>query len=458
MQRFLRHMPGAHHGGMGGGLPHVDLVAVHPHARQRRPRALQPGKARLRAAHRLARLEQRHQRQQPDARPVAPRATRFHAIQVDHGLAQHLQPAAHPQHLAATHRVLTDGRIQPLAAQPLQIGRGALAARQDDPVLRPQRRQLPCLPHPAHAHTGQLPQGFKLIQIADARIGHDGHGHRSLLASGGRIIENAILFRQAMAAPHGQRRQYRHTSHLLQHLRRGRQQAGIAAELVQHEAAQQCPVRFRHQRPSAIQVGKGAAAINIGHQQAGCLRMARHAQIDDIAAHQVDLGRRTRPLDHHHIILGAQCIKRRGNLRPDLFAASAPGHGRQLRVHLPQHYHLAARIRLGLEQQRVHAHLGLGMRCQRLEILRAADLAAVRTGGRATDHARVVAHVLRLERHHTQALPCIPAAQRRRQPALAGAAGASQHHHAASKQAAGTLCALRGVGLHGHLLALCALS
>jgi hypothetical protein len=46
-------------------------------------------------------------------------------------------------------------------------------------------------------------------------------------------------------------------------------------------------------------------------------------------------------------------------------------------------------------------------------------------------HPRVVAHVLRLERRHPQALAGVVAAQRGGQPALAGAAGGAQHHHTA---------------------------
>ena len=47
-------------------------------------------------------------------------------------------------------------------------------------------------------------------------------------------------------------------------------------------------------------------------------------------------------------------------------------------VDLPEQHHLAVRVALGLEQHRVHAHLGLGARRQRLEVLRAADLAGRR--------------------------------------------------------------------------------
>ena len=72
---------------------------------------------------------------------------------------------------------------------------------------------------------------------------------------------------------------------------------------------------------------KRAAAVNVGHQQTSRITVHGHAHIDDVAAGQIDLGRRTRALDHHHIILRAQRVQRGRNLRPDQQTAAAPGHG-----------------------------------------------------------------------------------------------------------------------------------
>ena len=77
--------------------------------------------------------------------------------------------------------------------------------------------------------------------------------------------------------------------------------------------------------------------------------------------------------------------------------------------------------------------------------VRAADLAPGAVD--ALDHARVVAHVLRLERRHLQAQVAVVAAQRGGEPAFAGAAGGAQHH-----DAAGQSCVCSGVGdcCHGR--------
>jgi hypothetical protein len=106
------------------------------------------------------------------------------------------------------------------------------------------------------------------------------------------------------------------------------------------------------------------------------------------------------------------------------------GRGRQQRLVTTEFVeHEAGQARavgLGLEQERVHAHVGPRARRQRLKVLGRADFAQPAIG--RGHHPRVVAHVLRLEGAHHQALAGIPAAQRRGQPALAGAAGRAQHH------------------------------
>jgi len=112
--------------------------------------------------------------------------------------------------------------------------------------------------------------------------------------------------------------------------------------------------------------------------------------------------------------------------RPKPLAAFSPRHGGKVGAHLAEHDHLAARIGLRLQQHRVHADLRLRTCGERLKVLRTADFAehAARRG----HDTRVVAHVLRLERRHSQALARVPPAQRGGEPALAGRAGGTKHH------------------------------
>ena len=410
-------------------------------------------------------LEPGLQRQQPQSLAAAVQAQR-----IQQHPAQDLQAAADAQHPAAARRVGLHPDIQPLAAQPGQVGAGVLGAGQDDPVLRRQRRPHAGITHRHQLHAMQCRQRLELVQVADARRHQQrnlfGHGRGIHGRKGGRnrtratalvharclaalvptvshpaasclagpprgsppvpILEPAILFRQPVTGPHRDGGHHRHAGQFQHALGRRCQQAGIAPEAVQHEALQTPAIILGNQRPGAVQVREGASPIDVRHQQAGGVGVPRHAQVHHVAGLQVDLGRRPRPLNHDHVVLAAQRIQGLSQQRPDLGAAGPPGQRGQLGIDPPQQHHLAAGVGLGLEQQRIHLHRGLHPGRQRLEILGTTDLAA-------RHHTGVVAHVLRLEGRHPQPLPRIPAAQRRAQPALAGPAAGAQHHHAAGR-------------------------
>ena len=90
--------------------------------------------------------------------------------------------------------------------------------------------------------------------------------------------------------------------------------------------------------------------------------------------------------------------------------------------------HLTLRVRFGLQEHRVHPHVGFRARCAGLQPLRDIDLAGT-VGG--TDDPCVVRHVLRFERRHPHALPVEPRAQSGDQQRLAGIGGAAEHHQRA---------------------------
>ena len=231
-----------------------------------------------------------------------------------------------------------------------------------------------------------------------------------------------------MLPPHRQSGHGGDAGEVLQHLRRRRQQTGIAAEFIEHKAFDQLLFLRRQKRPGAIQMGKRPTPVDVSHQQAGGMAMQRHAHVDDVAARKVDLGRRACALDHHHVVFGPERVKCRRDIWPDMVAAGAPRHGREGCAHLAHQHHLAVGVGLGFQQQRVHAHLRLRLGGQRLKVLGRANLALPVDRGH---HTRVVAHVLRLERGNLQPLARVIAAQRRGQPAFTCAAGGAQHHDAA---------------------------
>jgi len=242
-----------------------------------------------------------------------------------------------------------------------------------------------------------------------------------------------------MLPPHGQRGHRAHTRELLQHLGRRFQQAGVTTEFVQYKALNAFLIVGRQQGPGAVQMRKGTAPVNVGDQQAAGIGMPCHAQVDDVAVHQVDLGGRACAFDHDHIVCFDQLVQCRGNLRPDFVAALVPGCLAQGLADLTEQHHLAACIGLGLEQQRVHAHIRFSPGRQRLKVLGTADFAKPVC---RSHNACVVAHVLRLEWRDLQALSGVVAAQRRGQPALARPAGGAQHHDAPGAHA------LRGTTTH----------
>ena len=391
------------------------------------PGALYGAEALARGPHGLGGLEARHQRQQAQAGAIA-----VHPHGVDQRLAEHLQSTADSEHTATACRMRSNRRVQPLCAQPGQVSRRGLAAGQDDPVGALHIRWAA---RPGQTHTRHIFERLEFVQIADARIRHHGDARMHGTRGGGAHVEHAVLLGQAVVPLHRNGGDDGHAGLVLQHLRRWRQQCLVAPELVEHEASDERAFFLGQQRPCAKQVGKGATAVDIRHQQAARLSMARHAHVDHVAGVQIDLCRRARAFDDHHVVLCPQCVQRRRDLRPHTLAAAAPWQLRKLIAHLSQQHHLALRVRFGLEQQRVHAHVGHGPRCQRLEILGTANLAELLA--RCSHHARVVAHVLRLERRHLQALVAVVAAQRGGQPALARAAGGAQHHDAARRPGSG---------------------
>ena len=237
-----------------------------------------------------------------------------------------------------------------------------------------------------------------------------------------------------MAAPHRQHRECRHAGELLQLLRAGREQTGVPTKAVQHEVADQRAFVGRQQLMRAEQVSGVATAVDVADEQARGLRFACGAHVGVVARVQVDLGRRAGALDHDQLVLAQQRVQRIGGKRPERLSALAPRHACQIGTHLAEHDDLARGIALGLEQHRVHAHLGLGRCRQPLKIQHAADLAQRAVQPR--HGARVVPHVLGLERRDLQALARTPAAQRGRVPALAGVAGGAEHHYRAPGHAA----------------------
>jgi hypothetical protein len=142
---------------------------------------------------------------------------------------------------------------------------------------------------------------------------------------------------------------------------------------------------------------------------------------------QVDLRRAARALDDHRLearLQPRECLEHLGQQRALSRLVRA---GLELGARLPEHHELSARVACRLEQDRIHVGKRSGPRRNRLERLRAADLAAV-GGKRAVER-----HVLRLERRDAPSAPRERAADPGDERALARAGGRSLDHEGAAR-------------------------
>ncbi len=391
--------------------PGPDLVAPRHDAAQRGPRRRQVRRERDLAMRRhLVRGEDGVERQHPQS-GVATRAAALDTGGVVDRAAEQLAPAADPEQAC---RRREDGAVEAPRAQPRQVGRHVLGAREDDEIGAVEVGRVLRERHP-----GGAGEQVQLVEVgAEREAQHDD----ALGAWAGVGAHRGTLLVGQLVVQHRHDAGARHPGELGELRRPGREQRRIAPEAVQHESGEALARRGRDERPRAVQVGEGAAAVDVGDEQGRGVGVLEHPVVDEVG--EVDLGRAPRPLQHDELVLGAQRLERRRHRRPQRRAAVTPGQRRQLGRRPAGHDDLGARVGLRLEQHRVHPHVGLDAGRTRLQPLGDADLPAV-------DDAGVVRHVLGLERRHVDALAGEPPAQRGDEPALPGARRAAEHHQRA---------------------------
>ena len=81
----------------------------------------------------------------------------------------------------------------------------------------------------------------------------------------------------------------------------GREQAGIAAKLVDREGLDPCPVGLGEDRMRADQARDHAASVDIAEEDHRYIGGLGEAHIGDIAGAEIDLGRAPRPFDEDHV-------------------------------------------------------------------------------------------------------------------------------------------------------------
>jgi len=201
---------------------------------------------------------------------------------------------------------------------------------------------------------------------------------------------------------------------MLQPLESRPEQCQVAAEAIDHEAGDPCPLRFAEQRERADELREGATAIDVGDEGDRAAGHFCEPHVGHVTGTQVDLGRRACALDEDELI-----------------GASQPVSGSEHRLESPA-FEIVIRRRIDvgdrpsvdddlrapvarrLEQHRIHVPRRIDAGGERLQRLSTADLAPV--GG----HCAVEGHVLRLERRDPYAAAVHHSAEPRDERALAG--------------------------------------
>ena len=310
---------------------------------------------------------------------------------------------------------------EPGLPEPGEVGGDVLRAGKDDELgvreVAVSRRV---------ANVDDLLELLELVEVRGSRVTDDGDVCRRLSL---RRHGDAVLVGESVREP-GEDAERRDPGQLLETFRRRREQGRIAAKLVEDEPANQSLLVGRQQRPGAVEMGEGAAAVDVGYQHDGRFGLPGDAHVGQVGVAEVDLGRAPCPFEQDELVLGKQRVQRLADRRPEA-AAPPPGKRAQRRIRAPEHDDLALVVAFRLDEDGVHADVGLDACGEGLQVLRGTDLAAV-------DDAGVVRHVLSLERDDVDTAPTQRAGERGRHEALARGAGRPLDHQRAHRRRSGS--------------------
>ena len=172
---------------------------------------------------------------------------------------EHLEAAADPQHRPTRGGVREHGPVQPARAQPGEVGDGRPRAGQHDEVGVGERARVG---GEDHVEVRLQPERVDVGEVADPRQPDDRHPaapppdrrpSRSSASS-----ESSHSVGSHGSTPNTRRPVSAHSSS-----QPGREQRGIAAELVDHEARDQRLVLGREQRDGAEHRGEHPAAVDV---------------------------------------------------------------------------------------------------------------------------------------------------------------------------------------------------
>ena len=240
----------------------------------------------------LGRASARFRRQQPEAGRA--RYSDSTCVRIAHDLAEHLVAAADAQ----DRRAVRDQPAEPCRPGPASCSqrRSGIVALVPGRMTRSGARSSPAATRSGRATPGSAASGPNSSKLARC-------GSRTTAISTLRVARRALASgwpRPPRAARRSSR--YGTTPSTGTPVRSSRSAGagassdGVAAELVEDEAAHQGALVRREPLPRAEQGREGAAAVDVADQQHVGLGMQRHAHVDDVAGAQVDLGRAARRL------------------------------------------------------------------------------------------------------------------------------------------------------------------
>ncbi|EXI92522.1 MAG: hypothetical protein AW12_00505 [Candidatus Accumulibacter sp. BA-94] len=202
------------------------------------------------------------------------------------------------------------------------------------------------------------------------------------------------------------------------------EEADVAAKAVDDEALDTRLLGPGEQVERAAEVGEDATAVDVGDQDHRTVDRFGEAHVGDVAIAQVDFRRAAGTLDQQALVLPAQALpgSENGLHRQRLVGVVVACV--EVAQRLAVNDHLRPPVGRWLQQHRVEVGVCRHPGGERLQRLRAADLAAI------DGHRRVERHVLWLEGCDADAAAVQDAAEGRHQDALAGVGSASLHHQA----------------------------
>ncbi len=162
----------------------------------------------------------------------------------------------------------------------------------------------------AQRDAGLGTQRIEIVEVGDVRqADHRDVDAPSRPGSDERVQGDGVLFRDGQRGQVRDHAKHRHAAALFQDADAVGEQRRIAAELVDHQAADQGSF-LRFQQPErAEQLGEDAAAVDVAGQQHRGAGVASDGHVHDVERTQVQLRRTARSLDHHQLVSGPQPIE-----------------------------------------------------------------------------------------------------------------------------------------------------